>query len=103
MKSLSNKTALVTAWALCLCGSFLVFGCGSGTDAGKTIPADSLAVSDPDAKGKELLAEFDALGIDDRESWVHQHEFALAVFESTKDPELRSRYQKDIAPFCGAK
>lgn len=101
MKSLSNSTALATALILIWGGSLLVVGCGKGGDSDKPVPADALAASDPDAKAKTLLAAFDALGVDDRQTWIQQNEFALAVFETAKDPELRARYQKDIAPLRG--
>jgi len=103
MKLLSHKTAIATAWALCLGGSLLPIGCGNGGEVGKPLPADTLATKDPEAKAKALLVDFDATGVDDRQAWIQQHEFDLAVFETVKDSEVLARYRKDIAPLRGAR
>ena len=85
---------------LLVIGACALTGCGDA--AAPPAKADSLAVSDPDAKARQLLADFN--NAEDQKGWVQQNNFSLAVFQTVKDPQLKAEYQSKIAPMLdGAK
>lgn len=78
-------------------------GCSSGgAHKGEVVPADPLAASDPNAKGRLLMDEFTALPEGERADWARNKGFELAVFESVTEPQLRSQYDSYIRPLTSS-
>ena len=82
---------IIAASALC------VYGCAER--APEPSKADPQAISDPDAKARQLLASFNQA--EDQATWIQANSFALSVFETVKDPKLKAEYTTRIAPLMG--
>lgn len=76
---------------------FVLGGCGSSASE-EPVQADPVAQSDPDAKARELLAEFQALPPGEEAAWINENTFALSVFETVTDPQLKEAYRQQILP-----
>lgn len=70
-------------------------GCSSAKTDSVT-PADPVAASDPNSKGRALLAQFS--DAEDGPAWVQQNTFALSVFDKVTDPQVKSEFDAKIAP-----
>ena len=77
-----------------------IVAAGCGQQQAKIQVADPLAQSDPNARGKQLLATFDEA--EDKATWVRQNTFALTIFDKVTDPQVKADYNSKIAPLLGA-
>lgn len=78
-------------------------GCGRGNANAGPIPADKLAQTDPNAKARLLLDQFDALPAEERAGWIQRRSIELSVFQTVTDPTLRARYETDVVPLVGTR
>lgn len=75
-----------------------ISGCRSGGENTGSVPADRLAQSDPNGKAKAILDQLAALPAEERTGWVQRRSGELVVFQAVTDPQLRARYDAEIAP-----
>jgi len=85
----------VAAFGFLVC---LALGCGSDSVNSGTLPADSLAQSNPNAKASALLAEFDSLPADERPGWAQRVQVQFSVFQNVTDSQMKTRYESEIKP-----
>ena len=82
----------------CLLAGLLFAGCSK--PPAEIQKADAVAQTDPNSRGKQLLAAFEES--EDKATWVRQNTFALTVFEKVTDSQVKADYTSKIAPFMGA-